>query len=205
MKTSDQILHIMKRNGAITAKQLAEELAITTMGVRQHLTALQNNHYVEFEDHKAQVGRPRRYWSLTSKGHAYFSDRHNELSIQVIDAVERVFGESGLAQIIEDRQAQTLAHYQAALAHCSDLPCRLLGLVALREKEGYMAELITDEQGYWLVENHCPIHQAAARQPLFCQSELQIFRQLLGEDVAITRTEHTIAGERRCCYRILPT
>ncbi|CSA19541.1 transcriptional regulator [Vibrio cholerae] len=41
MKTVDRILHTIKREGTVTAKQLAEDLGITTMGARQHLQSLE--------------------------------------------------------------------------------------------------------------------------------------------------------------------
>ncbi|KOO11693.1 transcriptional regulator, partial [Vibrio xuii] len=88
MKTTNRILKSIKRNGAVTAKQLSEEFGMTSMGARQHLQALEEDGLLQFEDIKAKVGQPNRHWSLTQKGHDQFSDRHRDLTIQVIDAVE---------------------------------------------------------------------------------------------------------------------
>lgn len=68
MKTIDKILYRMKREGPVTAKILAEEFQLTTMGVRQHLQGLEEDGLVDFEDIKAKVGRPTRHWHLTQKG-----------------------------------------------------------------------------------------------------------------------------------------
>jgi len=37
---------------------------------------------------------------------------------------------------------------------------------------------------------------------MLCDSELDVFRAVLGEGVVIERTEHIMAGARRCVYRI---
>ena len=74
----------------------------------------------------------------------------------------------------------------------------------LREQEGYMAELSQTEQGFTLIENHCPICKAATRCPNLCQSEFNVFQTLLGEDIRIERSEHIIQGQRRCLYHIWP-
>ncbi|ELV8680202.1 transcriptional regulator [Vibrio fluvialis] len=202
MKTIDRILHTIKREGAVTAKQLADDLGMTTMGARQHLQGLEDDGVLAFHDVKVKVGRPTRHWSLTRKGHDQFADRHGELTIQVIEAVEHIFGKEGLAKVAAEREAQTLAQYQNVLAECTDLHSKLATLVELREQEGYMAELEQTEQGYLLIENHCPICKAAKRCPNLCQSELNIFQRLLGEEYRIERSEHIIEGQRRCTYLI---
>ena len=65
-----------------------------------------------------------------------------------------------------------------------------------------MAEWRKDGDGFLLLENHCPICTAATACQGFCRSELKIFRDALGADVAVERVEHILAGARRCAYRI---
>ncbi|MGF1711626.1 transcriptional regulator [Vibrio kagoshimensis] len=204
MKTSDKILQTIKRQGAVTAKQLSEAFGMTTMGARQHLQSLEDDGILAFHDVKVKVGRPTRHWSLTQKGHGQFSDRHGELTIQFIDAVEHLFGKEGLEKVTAEREAHTFKQYQEALSHCSDLPSKLQTLADLRENEGYMAELIDENDHYILIENHCPICKAAIRCPSLCQSELNIFKELLSGECEVTRSEHIIEGKRRCTYTLTP-
>ncbi|MFM2588608.1 helix-turn-helix transcriptional regulator [Vibrio sp. TBV020] len=202
MKSTDKILQLIKTNGAVTVKQLAQELAMTTMGARQHLQTLESEGVLTFEDRKVKVGRPTRHWLLTSQGHQEFADRHGELTIQVIDAVENLFGAEGVQKVADEREKQTFQNYLSQLRDCTDLETRLLKLVELREQEGYIAELEKTESEYILIENHCPICKAATRCPSLCQSELNIFQKLLGDRCSIERTEHIVQGERRCVYRV---
>lgn len=202
MKTVDRIIQSIKRDGEVTAKQIATELGMTTMGARQHLQSLEEDGMVSFHDVKVKIGRPTRHWSLTQRGHDQFSDRHGELTIQVIEAVELLFGAEGLAKVTAEREQKTFLHYQNALENCPDLNSRLEKLTSMREEEGYMAELEKTEDGFLLTENHCPICKAAKRCPSLCQSELRVFQKLLGEQCEVERSEHIIQGERRCAYRI---
>ncbi|EDP57502.1 metalloregulator ArsR/SmtB family transcription factor [Vibrio sp. AND4] len=202
MKTVDRILQIVKRDGSVTAKQLSSELGMTTMGARQHLQGLEDDGILSIHDVKVKVGRPARHWSLTQKGHEQFADRHGELAIQFIEAVEHIFGKDGLEKVTSEREKLTLHSYQEQLAKCDSLQSKLEALVTLREQEGYMAELEQDQHGFILIENHCPICKAATRCPSLCQSELNVFQSLLGSDTKIERTEHIISGQRRCVYRI---
>ncbi|MDW6091631.1 metalloregulator ArsR/SmtB family transcription factor [Vibrio rhizosphaerae] len=202
MKTADKILHTLKREGAVTAKQLADRFGITTMGARQHLQSLEEDGLIHFYDVKVKIGRPTRHWTLTEDGHAYFADRHGELTLQVIDAIEQVYGSEGIAKIVATREAQTLSQYHAEIQTCNTLEEKLEMLVTLREREGYMVQLESLSDGYRLIENHCPICKAATRCQSFCQSELHIFQSLLEGLCTIERQEHIVSGHRRCSYII---
>lgn len=204
MKTSDKILQMLKTQGELTAKVIASELGLTTMGVRQHLQSLEDNSDVIFEDRKATRGRPTRYWSLTPKSNSHFSDRHEELTVQLIDSVKTIFGDQGLEQLIAHREDASFKLYQSALDDAIDLPAKLAVLAKLRTEEGYMASVETGDGVFWLLENHCPICAAASSCLNFCRSELQLFQSLLQQDASISREEHIIEGARRCAYKIVP-
>jgi predicted ArsR family transcriptional regulator len=202
MKATEQILQIIKREGSASAKSIATALSITSMGARQHLQQLQEKGLLRFEDVKVKVGRPNRYWSLTAKGHSHFADRHGDLTVQFIDAIEELYGEDGLNKVTQLRSERTLTTYQEKLSSITDIEDKLNTLVKLREHDGYIAELFIDPDGYTLVENHCPICKAATRCEMLCHSELTIFKTLLGNNYNIKRTEHIISGQRRCSYKI---
>ena len=202
VKTTDKILEKLKREGSITAKKLSADLAMTSMGARQHLQALSDSGLVEFYDVKVKVGRPTRQWKLSEKGHDQFTDRHNDLSVQVIEAVNTIFGEEGLKKVTLERENQTLKRYQNVLSSILPLDKKIAKLVQLREKDGYMAEMQSVDHGYLLIENHCPICKAATSCPALCQSELNVFQAIFGDKVSVDRTEHIVNNERRCVYFI---
>lgn len=204
MKTHDKILHMLKSQGALTAKTIAGELKLTTMGVRQHMQALEESGDVDFKDEKAARGRPTRYWSLTEKSNSLFDDRHDELSIQLIDSVIAIFGDDGLEKLIEHRESTIKTHYAQILADKIDLVSKLDALAKVRSDEGYMATVEQEGDIYWLLENHCPICAAATKCQNFCRSELEIFQMLLKDLASVIREEHIVNGSRRCAYKVTP-
>lgn len=204
MKTTDKIIQLLKLHGPLTAKTLAEELALTTMGVRQHLQALEDAGDVDIEDRVEGRGRPTRYWGLTEQSRTHFADRHSELSLQLIDSVKMIFGDQGLDKLIEHREQTALQQYRSAMLGMTDIVSRLTKLVELRTLEGYMAMQEQADGVFWLLENHCPICSAATKCQNFCRSELQQFQQLFADIATVSREEHIIDGARRCAYRIAP-
>ena len=115
------------------------------------------------------------------------------------------FGDEGVDRLIGARERHMLAQYTDRLAGETDLQDRIAALAAARSEEGYMAESFADgDGGFTLVEHHCPICAAATECQNFCRSELEIFQQVLGPDATVERTDHLLAGARRCAYRITP-
>ncbi|MCG9711491.1 transcriptional regulator [Shewanella insulae] len=203
-KTSEKIIEHIKIHGPSTAKVLAEQFALTTMGVRQHLQALEEEGILSIEDRKASRGRPTRYWGLTEKSYKLFPDRHDDLTSQLIDSVRVVFGDQGLDQLIEHREQASRRQYQETLAQAVGLADKLAALARLRTEEGYVASVEVHDDAYWLLENHCPICAAASRCANFCRSELQLFQELFSELACVSREEHIIEGARRCAYKLVP-
>ncbi len=203
MKTHNKIIELLKTQGSLTAKTLASELSLTTMGIRQHMLALEESGEVTFKDEKALRGRPTRYWSLTEKTNSHFADRHDELTVQLIDSVIAVFGDDGLDKLISNREAVSMRTYRLALADKYGVEEKLVTLAKLRSDEGYMATVTKEEDVFWLLENHCPICAAATKCVNFCRSELHLFQSLLEDVALVTRTEHIVEGARRCAYKVM--
>ena len=206
MKSSDQLLYLLKTRGPQTAQQLAEHLQLTSMGARRQLEAAQEKGLVEFDDIASKIGRPTRRWMLTSAGHARFPDRHADLTLQLIEQTRALFGVAGLERLIGAREQAIEASYTLALQDQPDLPARVEALARLRDGEGYMAASARRDDGSMLlIENHCPICAAAQTCQNFCRSELEIFQRVLGEDCRVERAEHLLSGARRCVYVIRKT
>lgn len=203
-RTRTRLLNALKSSGPQTAAELATGLKVTTVAVRQHLDGLRNEDLVEFEDLKGAVGRPKRVWALTAAGHLQFPDNHSNLVLGLLNGMSEIFGEDGLDKLIAHREAQSRKIYKEAVDTADDLPGKLDVLAELRNREGYMADVAADGDGYLLIENHCSICAAATACQGFCRSELTLFRDVLGPEVSVERTEHQLSGGRRCVYRIEP-
>ncbi len=200
---ADRILFQLKTRGPAETLALAGALNISRQAVLQHLERLVGEGLVDHVDERRGVGRPRRVWSLTPAAQARFPDTHAQLTLEMLDAIRAEFGEAGVERMIARREQATATAYTQAMASAESLEARVARLAEIRTAEGYMASSSPDPGGgFLLVENHCPICAAAAACQGFCRAELQVFRQALGPDVDIERTDHILAGARRCAYRI---
>ncbi|WP_104204447.1 helix-turn-helix transcriptional regulator [Billgrantia saliphila] len=199
--TAERLLHLLKVRGPLSAAALGEMLGTSGENARQQLTKLARQGLVDQRPRPGGVGRPTAEWRLSEAGHARFPDGHAELASRLIVSVRDTLGDEALARLVEARQGETLALYREALADATSLEARVERLAEIRTREGYMAEWQREEDGsLLLIENHCPICQTARTCPDFCRAELEVFRAVL--DVPVERTDHVLAGARRCVYRI---
>ena len=203
--TKRRLVERLKRADA-TAGELAKAVGMTEAGVRQHLDALAENGLVVAHTRPAQGrGRPPTVWTLTDLAQDLFPDRHDDLTVELITAVRNALGDKGLARVIDARGEAQRAAYERAVPKRGSLRTRVEALASIRLAEGYDAEVVDDPDGgsaLLLIEHHCPICTAATACPGLCGAELQLFRDVLGPQVSVERTQHVIAGDRRCTYRI---
>ena len=199
-----RVLEILKLEEPATAAGLAAQLGLTEAAVRQHLGALEGDGIVAANATTAErPGRPAARWSLTDAGRRTFPDRHGELTVQLVDAIRDALGDDGLTRVIDARTDEQLRVYRRVLDDAGpSLHARVAALATQRTAEGYMAEVVDTDDGYLLVEHHCPICDAAKSCLGFCSAELRLFSEALGDDVTVERTEHLLAEGRRCTYRI---
>jgi predicted ArsR family transcriptional regulator len=202
--SADRVLLVLKTKGPQTAAELAKKLEMTPMGARQHLYALASEGLVEYEDRRARVGRPARFWRVSEKAASRFPDSHAELTVGLIAAMRHAFGKGAIPRLVNARTLDQVQAYRARLPGPeAPLERRIAELTEIRHQEGYMAQWSREPGGsYLLVENHCPICAAARACQELCGGELTLFQRVLGPDVTIERTEHILAGARRCTYRI---
>ncbi len=202
-KVKDQILWVLKVDGAQTATALAGRLDVSPMAIRQHLQGLQRKQWVAYGERRQSVGRPVKLWHLTDIAQRIFPDNHADLVLSLFESAEQVFGAEGVDALIHHRATKQIQTYGTVLGDMTNWGDRTRAIAQLRTQEGYMAEVIEQPDGsVLLVENHCSICDAARRCPTLCASELEVFSALLGEGITIQRREHILEGDRRCAYHI---
>jgi predicted ArsR family transcriptional regulator len=199
--TKHRLLERLKRVSSASAGELAMEFGRTDTAIRQHLESLEQAGLVErITTVPHGRGRPPLAWRVTPASAEAFPDRHADLTVGLIEAIRAEFGEKGLQAVLNNRAAVQRADYPAVNPN-RDLLARVQILADRRSAEGYLAEAHRQSDGsVVLVEHHCPISDAARSCSGLCQAELDLFRQVLGPNVAVERRQHLLAGDARCDY-----
>lgn len=201
--TKRRIVERLKRVESATATDLAGEFGLTDTALRQHLDALEETGMVTRSmTEPSGRGRPPVHWQLGPAAAEAFPDRHGELTVELMDSVRAALGDKALDRAIAARSDRQTEAYRRALDGLTDIGARVRRLAELRSDEGYLAEVIEDGDSFILVEHHCPIREAAVACGALCSAELDVFRRALGPSVVVSRTQHLLAGDRRCAYLV---
>jgi len=201
-----RILERLKRVESATAPELAVAFGLTDTAIRQHLEALEVSGLVErATSSPSGRGRPPVAWHLADLADVVFPDRHADLTVELLGALRARLGDGALDAVLDARATTQLATYRAVVNHgrAASIHVRAERLARRRSDEGYLAEAVAEPDGsVLLIEHHCPVADAARACGGLCRTELEVFQAAFGDDVLVERTQHLMAGDHRCAYRI---
>lgn len=201
------VLYAVRRRGEATAEQVAEQLAMTVSGARQHLSALAEVGLVEATESSpptARRGRRTLCYSVTPAADTFFPKAYGELTNELLGYVA-----DADAALLEDlfakRREQRIAGARARLAPKRSLGGRVAELTRILDEDGYLATSEKVAPGvYRIVEHNCAIWAVAQRYGQACTSELDFIRAVL-PGAEVERVQHMVAGARHCAYEVRAT
>lgn len=203
--TKQNILESLLKQDRATARQLAQDLKISTQAIRRHLNELEAEGLILYESVQQKMGRPQHLYQLSDRGRDRLSpQKYSEFAVSFLDTLAETVGEEQVSKVLEKQWQRKAAEYRDRLGK-GTLAQRIAKLVQLRKDEGYMAELhqasSKTQQQFILVEHNCAISEVAESYPSICGHELEMFAAVL-PDCTVQRTHWINDGEHRCGYSI---
>jgi predicted ArsR family transcriptional regulator len=194
------IIDLLKVNGAMSVERLAEELDVSKVCVRRHLSLLERDGLVAFERERHDRGRPRFIYRLTEKAARLFPQIYDEFAKEALTAVRRNFGDDALRRVLRSRADDLIAQFEQKLSG-RNFDERVKSLTREIDAKGYLADARRLKDGsYRLRQRNCPIESVAVAYPQVCEEELRVYQEVLGCEVVC---ECRIAdGARKCDFRV---
>ena len=195
-RTQEALLLHLKRGGELTVADLVQLLSITSMAVRRHLTALQQDGLVESRVEKQSRGRPTFKYKLTEKSEALFPSGVQGLAIDLLDIVFEQSGSKGVMELLEKRNAKLA---ERLIARVENLPIadRVIEVAKIFSENGYMTESKPLEDGNFIIfQRHCAVHDLANQYRQICVLEPKLMEDLLG--LKVTREKYMMKDDPVC-------
>jgi iron-sulfur cluster biosynthesis transcriptional regulator SufR len=200
--TRRRILALLKEKGELTADELAGLLGISAVAVRRHLTKLESDQLVTYQEVQRGMGRPSFVYQLGEAASSFFPRRYEELAVNVLETIRALYGAQAIDAIFQMRTAHVIENYRRKV-NGETLDTRLDQLTKLREADGYMSTWELDSDGTFILrEANCPIIHVVQDCGSACDHDLVVLKDLLDADV--TRTGHLLSGDGACCYQVRP-
>ncbi len=200
--TRRRILKLLKEQRTLTADELAEQLGISSVAVRRHLTKLESDQLVTYEEVQRGMGRPSFVYSLGEAADGYFPRRYEELATVVLETISDLYGTDAIDAIFKMRSEHIINTYRQRVTG-NTLDQRLIQLTQLREADGYMSTWEKNTDGtFTLREANCPIINVAEGCGSACDHDQILLEDLLG--ATVERKNHLASGDGACVYLVRP-
>lgn len=202
--TRDRVLSLIASAGPITATSLANELGVTSAGVRRHLTALIDDGFIAEHDQPGPVnrgrGRPSRSYVATPEGQQALASAYTGVAV---DALVFMREHGGLEEFIEMKSLELEKTLAASVPADGTMGERVDALSKALGEQGYATSVRPGPGGYTvqLCQGHCPVQSIAEAAPEWCEAEARAFSRIL--DVHVQRLS-TLAGGAHVCTTTIP-
>jgi DeoR family suf operon transcriptional repressor len=201
--TRRALLDTLKRRGEVRVDDLATSLGITVSAVRQHLTAVEGDGWVEHREVRAGPGRPHHLYRLSPRGDQLFPRAYAAIVTDLLAEAEAEDPEI-VERMFERRRARRVERAKARLAGL-DLAGQVAELTRILDEDGYLAEFVELGDGrFRIVEHNCAILAVATKYGAACGTELEFIREVL-PGARVERVAHLLAGGHVCAYEVSPS
>ena len=196
------LLDLLRKRDSITITELESLLGVTATAVRQRLTRLMAQGYVDRITTRMGRGRPSHRYGLTEKGRRKTGANFADLAIalwQEIRAIDDPEVHKGLLQRVSRRLAESYREH-------------IVGN-SLEERMEAVAELFSSRQMPFLVEKSqkvgelpvltalaCPYPDLAEQDRTVCSMERILFSELIGEPVRLSTCRLNGDGAHWCSF-----
>ena len=200
--TRRRILMLLKEQGELTADELADLLGISSVAVRRHLTKLESDQLITYEEVQRGMGRPSFVYRLGEAATSFFPRRYEELATTVLETIKELYGSDAVDAIFRIRTEHLIETYRPHV-NGKTLDKRLDQVTKLREADGYMSSWELGGNGIFILrEANCPIIHVAEGCDSACSYDMAILETLL--DAKVVRKSHLASGDGACVYEVRP-
>ena len=184
--TYAEILEALKRSDGMAVSELAKQLQMSYMGVKQHCVNLEKKGYLKtWRVPRTQVGRPEKLYRLTEACEELFPQAGVSLTLNLLQGVKLLYGESAPEKMLFHHFDDQRQRWAELMKGRRSLAEKATKLAELRDSEGCFSKCTYEAQdGLRIEEYHHPMSAIFEAYPNAVRMELQMMEQLLGSRLA---------------------
>ena len=194
----------LKLAGGLPVSELARRIDASYMAVKQYCEDLKDLGYLERSRiPRTEVGRPEIFYRLTAKADALFPQVGTGFSLEILDNLKPIFGDSAPERLLFQYFQQQQEQWAPKIAKAKSLVEKATMLAGLREKNGCFGRCKYDaEKGFRIEEYHHPLQRIFDKYPRAIAMEQRMLEQLLATKVVRREIAGGKAGPARVDFEI---
>ena len=199
MDSDVTILDVLRKQGMLTVTQLSDVLSVTGTAVRQRLTRLLAEGYIDRTAVRPERGRPYHQYCLTTKGRRRSGQNFADLAIALWDEI-RSIQDVEVRKGLMRRIASRLADMYNDQVQGADVGERLVALSELFADRRLPIRIDDSGDLPVLSVEVCPYPEIADHDRSVCSMEKMLFAEILGESVRLA--DCRLDGACNCTFEV---
>lgn len=190
------LIEVIKKSQGMAVADLARELEMSYMGVKQHCQKLEKMGYLKtWRVPRTGVGRPEKLYKLTSKCDALFPQPDVDMMLNVLEGMQNLYGSTSPEKIFMHHYDKLREDWAKSINKGKSLVEKATRLADLRDKAGCFSRCKYDvELGFRIEEYHNPMYELFKKFPNIIQQEVRMMEHLLGNKVKRLEVESDESG-----------
>jgi DeoR family suf operon transcriptional repressor len=197
--TRELIVRVLKTKGSATVLGLADEVNVSPVTVRHHLSSLQADGLVDATAVRRSIGRPHHVYQLTDAGEELFPRQYLSLSKRLLDRINSSLSPELLGQLFEAMAREIVAEHAHRFKGKPPTQ-RIQALVEILEAEGFMVSWDDQDGEFRVIEHNCPYRNLARDFPAVCHLDRTLIATVL--EAPAERIRCQTEGADHCAFRI---
>ncbi len=197
--TRERIMQSLLTSPRSSINELAEAVGINGISVRHHLSSLQGEGLVGYEEERHGVGRPRLVYFLTEKALEKFPMRYLSLTNRLLDQMGETLPQQVIDKLFKQMATRLLAGY-ANKIHLLSTPEKLDLIKEILGQEGFSVDWEQQGDQIFINEITCPYYHIGKSHPEVCQVDQTLISTVLSQPVE--KKNCILYGDSHCTYVI---
>lgn len=193
------ILDLLRKHQSMTVAQLSTSLDVTATAVRQRLTRLMGQGFIDRRITKSGRGRPSHRYVLTTKGRRKTGANFADLAMALWEEI-RSIRDVEVRRGLLNRISQRLAEMYADRIEGSNLEEKMANIADLFGERRLPFSVELESELPVLTAHACPYPELAEQDRGVCAMERMLFAELVGQDLRLTKCR--LDGEDCCSFEV---
>jgi len=197
--TREKILYTMATHPRSTIQDLAEAVGINSISVRHHLSSMEADGLIAYEEQRHGVGRPRLVYYLTERGLERFPTRYLSLTNRLLEQLKQTLPPATVDRLFQEI-ALDLAKGYAQKAKKLSIEGKLNLVKEALAQEGFNVEWEKKSDHYQITEITCPFFHIGEKHPEVCTVDHTMISTVL--NIPTEKIKCVLNGDAHCTYLI---
>jgi DeoR family transcriptional regulator, suf operon transcriptional repressor len=195
--TREKVLQTLLSRPRTTTNEIAESVGINNISVRHHLTSLQAEGLISYEEERHGVGRPRLVYFLTDTGLEKFPTNYMRLATRLLTQLKSSLPAATVDNIFTQIAMEMSTNYREQAKNLS-LEGKLNLITKLLGEEGFTVEWEKENGDYLIKESSCPYLHVGQDHPEVCSVDQTMISSILS--IPVEKISCVLGGSNQCTY-----